>query len=493
MKAERGLQDKAYQEVRDSIGANQQNGEEQVAYYWKEGLAESPRPKVRNRSRESADNYFILDNETNSPINQWAQGDDVPRVVKRLAEKAQLKEENLSKMRQEQERIRIKELTHKPEISEYDYISLNRVPLHKRNYNTFAEKRNEEFKRNTMLREIQESESCTFAPNINKRKMDTLRAKTPTELIDWKKEKDNTLALLRMEKADIQGHECTFQPKINEKSKRMVARHNGGDGIPLRRTKNQFIEEYLKKEREELFKPKINVSSKKIIRGGYEKPAEIEVKQLKRTVRNKSAVNKKRTFSGDGEENSQNDRRYMSGMTAEAIIERYRREARPKRINVKRTWSVSGIQKKNHNINEIEVEAENYKAQKFFVNGRHTSKGESKEIVTPTKDNMNSNKKVDKRSASPVKLVHKEQSKLRSEQEREQDLCYRYDREPVYDQKFDNDFWMEYTKERNNDALKRKVEELIYRDSLEKKHPKVKRMTGKPSGMPLKQSHTAHK
>lgn len=502
MQSNKAMQNTAYTEVRDSLHATTPQTGEIIDY----SCRHPARKDHTNHSRSKGSNDFGEFTSPRSPrrsANTWGQGKGVPDVVKRLSDMSVEKQKRMEKRKLEQDQVELNEVKTKPDISPYNYKSLERVPLHMRDYNGYADKRAEDQKRSLLVKELKNKDECTFAPNINKKKSEQIRAKTPIELIEWKKEKDNMLAMMRMEKVDINGSECTFKPSINEKSKRLMEskNYNSGNGIPLRKSKKQYINDFVKKEQEDLFKPKINVSSKRITKAGYDKPAEIEVRQLKRKpVQNHP---KSATFSRNPSKDSSPIRYEKQGnplqLTADEIIERYRKEAKPKKREKKvpfiRHTSRSVIRK---SLIDKSKEKNLTMTPKKLGTGRSTSKDEVKDIMKAANDKLESQRKDHQMSKSPRKRKHQSPGEDLNAHSVTADLahtnsCYRLEREPVFNQNFNSEFWYEQVKDRNQDAFKKKVEDLIYRDSLHKKNPNTSARKSRPSEKPLKHCSTAHK
>lgn len=498
--ADSQLQSIAYREVRESLHDRDRFEHETVDYRGEIGKKKRI-GNGRNKSTDSETGTEFMGGGSDGKNGGRGRGAGVPEVVQRLGDRSLEKQEKLERLRLERDVQAAKELKHKPQITPYDYESLDRVPLHKRDYGNLAEKKTEEQKRNMLIKKLKEQDECTFSPNINKNKGENIRAKTPSELMEWRRERDNMKAMKRIENPDIGGAECTFQPSINEKSKRLAMNHNSGDGIPLRRTKQQYIEEYIKKEKEELFKPKVNVTARKIVKTGYDKPAEIEVRQINRRPRqqpSKSTI-QKRNISRDTSSHRFDPEGNPISMTAEEIIERYRREAKPKLREVKIPFSRNRSKEtiKALSADRIKKKVPVLSVPKKLGAGRSTSKDELKDILLAASKKLEREKKNQETPKSPRR---KDQIASNLDDLKTSSLtadncssnCYRFDREASLNQTFNNDHWFEQVKDRNAELMKKKVEDLIYRDSPTKKSVNSSTKKSKASGMPLKLSRTAH-
>ena len=489
-------QDIVHKEVRDCLSVTQPNSvEERVRY--------EPRPQQRLGTSTRSKSKDDLDGDRDGGFRKqemrvWNDNQDLPDVVRRLGAKASAKQEKLEKQRREENKIVMSEVKAKPQISEYDYKSLSRTPLHLRDYNNFAERKNEQMRNNIINKEKKDFKECTFSPTINKKTSDNLRAKTPNELISWKQEKDTNLALMRMENADQVGAECTFKPEINPKSRKIASNHEGAN-LPLKRSKHKYVEEFLKKEKDDLFHPKINVISEQIVKNGYKRPVEFEVKQLKK----KADQEKQRSLSQV--KGNQTKRQYQIEEykrtdytpTAEEIIERYKKDAKPRRREIKRSFTPQQVGRaKSLDMPSFEESPiKTAKEGKNLGKGSTASKEELREVLKAANDKLQKQRaaKIERSShksktPSKNKVSLEDTLKTQSVSTSNNAACYRLDREPSQKQQreFDNDYWFTHVKEKNEDHLRKQVEKLIYRDSLEKKSPSKSAKKPQDSVSPLK-------
>lgn len=503
MRADVDLQSRAYQEVRESLCASPGRPGETVDYRQRPGPRSSRinAVKIRNRDQDSdEDEPRFTAAQQRGVSNHWGQNMDEADVVKRLSDKSLEKQEKLEMFRFQQEEKAAKEHQFKPKINEYDYKSLNRVPLHMRDYQNFGEKRDEEQRKRLLMRQLQDQDECTFKPNINKN--EHLRAKTPSELIEWKRERDNMMAMKRIENPDINGTECTFKPHINEKSKRITAEYNSGSGLPLRKSKKQYVDEYLKKEREDLFKPKVNVNSKNITKSGYDKPAEIEVKQLKKKIDtnllSKSTAQSRRPSRDYSTDNHHFDE-HLTPLTAEEIIERYKREAKPQK-KIQKIPFDRNREKSTRDTKSViyDVKPAEIKQPKTVRLGKLSKNEDLNDILKAANQKLEHQRSLKSPSRSPRKK-HAESAQENNGQmipaldHTHSNNCYRFDREPAFNQAFDSSHWYENVKDRNTEVLKKKVENLIYSDKKHKKTPKSSANKSITANIPLTQHRTAHK
>lgn len=180
--------------------------------------------------------------------------------------------------------------------------SKERIPLHMRN--PLLDKQKKEMLKREQERKRAEDEmkECTFKPclisqtshvataiqtqlakqdAIAPKEVCTNSSRGPETLLQWKKDRDRKIAEIQAQNIDKDIEDCTFKPKISENSKRILAQafSNGNcttdSQMPIKLSKKDYVEEYLKKEKENMFKPKIGSKTNEIIDNGYTNVAKV--------------------------------------------------------------------------------------------------------------------------------------------------------------------------------------------------------------------------
>jgi len=289
-----------------------------------------------SRKKRAASKKRNGKNNDDSSDDGFAANDDMPINVslkdpKRFDVYSAQKEARLEKLRRDYQEAELQHLKSKPKISPYNFTK-ERVPVHQRDFNKEAESKQkllEEIKRQNGKNQY---EDCTFSPDLRKSagedSLERDRGKTVEELLEWKRERDGRMALLRMETVDKDANECTFKPKLNSKSKQIMSHYEPGT-MPIKQSKKEFIEEFLKREKTDNFKPRINSKTYEILQKGY-KPSTAQVKTLKPAYLHKQEENQQRHQSKNRNSRSASKSiKHQKSITEQEIIERFRTEAHP--------------------------------------------------------------------------------------------------------------------------------------------------------------------
>lgn len=278
-------------------------------------------------------------NEDDSSDDAFATNDDMPINVslkdpKRFDVYSAQKEARLEKLRRDQLEAEMQNLKPKPDITPYKFAK-ERVPMHQRNFNKEAQ--NKQLLLAEAKREAgsQQYRDCTFSPDLRRSvgedSLERDRGKTVEELLEWKRERDGRMALLRMETVDKDANECTFKPKLNSKSKQIMSQYEQGT-MPIKQSKKEYVEEFLKREKSDNFKPRINSKTHEILQKGY-RPAAAQVKQLKPAYllkQHEDDQNRQRSKSvRRSSRSASKDNHHLKSLTEQEIIERFRTEAHP--------------------------------------------------------------------------------------------------------------------------------------------------------------------
>lgn len=285
------------------------------------------------------------------------------------------KEERLKSLRALKQNQEMAEVKDRPTINKYDFQkyrpSFQERIIKNNGYRELSEKKKERELSRTKP-DQKELKECTFKPNIagSNRRRDLSRSisknhsetrgKSPSELIAWRGEKENRLASLRISVSkDINQHEkneCTFKPELNKRSLKLAKSHNkisqyqsGGshlyrdetsnlldeDSMPIKKPKQSFVKEYLAKEKQDFYKPKINKKTSEIIENGYKIPKTKDRPLRPELTRKYGPEGWKYTKSGyvfRGNYSLSPDRPsvYTGPRDEEGIKRRFRKEAQPR-------------------------------------------------------------------------------------------------------------------------------------------------------------------
>jgi len=159
--------------------------------------------------------------------------------------------------------------TNVPKISTFKSKRKNRIPVHKRkqeeeDFDEFLERK----RANRPAKPAQETEEYTFEPDVHMTKSKDKR--TVDDLLRWGTDKRFKLANQRLKK--YEGVNYSFKPVIDKKSKKMANKKRKGRNrvedrlIQAGRSAKKKKEEMMMNETKNLFKPDININSKKILR-----------------------------------------------------------------------------------------------------------------------------------------------------------------------------------------------------------------------------------
>ena len=241
------------------------------------------------------------------------------------------KEANLKRLREHYQARDLAEVKDKPDIG-YQSSERSRTPVHLRDGTEAFRKRDEIHYAELQRKKSKELDGCTFSPEVNGKndRGEDKCGRTAEGLIEWQKERDERVALLRMAVTDKGGENCTFKPQITEKSRKIVENQLNG-GMPIKKGKREYIEEYIKKEKQDFFKPKINQNARMIAENGYNpasprnyvKPLSPRNASRSKSVKSVSSAKPKPTIHKPKLNNIQ--------MTEDDIKQRYRKEAFPER------------------------------------------------------------------------------------------------------------------------------------------------------------------
>ena len=294
--------------------------------------AASKKRKGKNNDDDSSDEAFLVNDDM--PINVSLKD------PKRFDVYSAQKEARLEKLRRDYQEAEMQNLKTKPEISPYK-LTKERTPVHQRNYNKEAEAKQkmlEEIKRRNGTEKYKD---CTFSPDIRKsvgdESLERDRGKTVEELLEWKKERDGRMALLRMETVDKDANECTFKPKLNPKSKQIMSQYETGT-MPIKQSKKEYIEEFLKREKTDNFKPRINSKTHEILQNGY-RPGTAQIKPLRPTYLLKQQEDDQQRQKSRGRNRSSRSAsksiNLQKSLTEQEIIQKFRTEAHPSKSKKK--------------------------------------------------------------------------------------------------------------------------------------------------------------
>ena len=191
--------------------------------------------------------------QLHAPVKRIVDQDFVKRFEFYQNEKER-KLEELRKQKKEQERQKSFKAKKAPESSNAN----PRVPLHKRNYTN--ENLSKSMRHEAQNESLEEDPNLTFKPAINpggpQRSID--------DQFDWMNSRNQRIANKRVEKSGIESEELTFTPEINEKSKEIATRRKANPPeSTLKKSKEEYVKEYLEKEQKWLGKPKIGTNPQK--------------------------------------------------------------------------------------------------------------------------------------------------------------------------------------------------------------------------------------
>jgi hypothetical protein len=185
------------------------------------------------------------------------------------------------RQKEQEEAAKMKEV---PDINREYQLKNSQVPIHMRQSYDVWEGRSEQKREYQTKREQEDEAECTFVPNGRKRSL-TPKAKMDhvDKLINWKKEKDSNL----IHKITTGAYEerCTHHPQVNEKSKQMAEKRNvSGDIVDrlyqAQKARDEHVQKILEDEQKNMFAPKINSNSKKIILNSGKKSSLIKLKEV---------------------------------------------------------------------------------------------------------------------------------------------------------------------------------------------------------------------
>ena len=449
---------------------------------------------IKKGRRKGSDDDFNTDGfitTEDMPINVNAK--DPKRFEAYLAQR-EVRIEKLRRQYQEEENKNIKE---KPDITPYE-LSKDRKPVYKRNYVEESEAKSKALEEARIKKMIDQHEEHTYSPDIKKKTgYDYVeRGKTVDELMEWKKERDGRMALQRMENIDKNAVDCTFKPKLNNKSKQIMSHYEAGT-MPIKQSKKEFIEEFLKKEKNDNYKPRINSKTNEILQNGY-KLNNVEVKQLKPAyLKNemKESMSNKPSYRSKSASKSPNLR---IKITEQDIIQRFRYEADPNRIkksnqdrilSKNKAKSVRNLGSSQYSPNK--KLSSTYGSKQYFKNinrirsisqsnkKRSASKDKGARAETPKKKNTSirdlkkpivevnlrntesSSKREFDRIENAIKEDLKNSGRYRKMRQAENSTPSRSPER----KEFDDRLWYLKTKERNRENTKKRIEDIIYRDS----------------------------
>jgi hypothetical protein len=228
----------------------------------------------------------------------------VMETISKLYMAEQRKEQNVARLRKEQEMKISRELKDKPEINTSYKMAKPRVPLHRRS-STDRFERLAQIRREEEERKIRDLESeCTFNPKRStsrKRAQESMYAteggqpsntaaeqatpekpdplQTVENLLRWKESRDkNLMKLATSGKYDTV---YSFKPEINQRSQQMAERKRGPKEnqiydrlIGLKEKRDKQIFDKLEEERKHMFNPRINALSKRLAARSEERRAD---------------------------------------------------------------------------------------------------------------------------------------------------------------------------------------------------------------------------
>lgn len=466
---------------------------EVVQYY---GQLKMPQTSKAGKQRdlETYDEYGAFTDFDGGQEGRRVSTTGVPRFDRYLNDK----KAKLSKLKKEQEMKEESEMKQVPTITKYD-LPNDRVPVHKRDLAKKSESRRQLHEDGERKKRMREYEECTFSPDINRPRSkskdfdrDEITGKSANELMDWKKERDSRVALLRLGTLREDDRQCTFRPELNGKSKKIMSRYENG-GMPLKQSKKEFVEEFIKKEKEDLFKPKINMNSYDIVEKGYNAPVP---KETPRKLKPKSEKKPKSASKAKAAPTIHKNVTPRVGMTEELIKERYRTQAHPQLMHrhpssISKSIKQLALSSRGLRPDSPSRAIRNYGisprgggnlSRKFgFENVRNVGDqtGKQGNLYKDTIQQGSSvsvrkvmNSEIEKilRDANRIRRGGRSRSRgsQRSVSPREKGKS----RSPSKNKFFDDQYWMDLAKEQNDIRHKKRIDELIYKD--EHAHPSAR-------------------
>ena len=295
---------------------------------------------------------FLSNYERRNLDSLYRASTGVPRFDAYLSQK----KERMHRLQQEADRREAAELQDKPKITKYKGIQgVERLPIYKRDPRLIEDQKIQTIEQAMTQREIDDLRQCTFKPDLSRSKSrknghsqravnnrndsdsenDTREPITAVnDLISWKAERDARVAMLRMGQVDGKDAECTFQPSLNPKSRQLTQhRDQTGLALPIKQNRDAFVKEFLEREKQDMFRPKINSNAGEIRDTGYKLGQGVPIKlPAKREKKDSSPPKSARSFKKYRPTQHQ---KLAVDMDEETIKDRYRIEANPEVIQGK--------------------------------------------------------------------------------------------------------------------------------------------------------------
>ncbi len=422
------------------------------------------------------------------------------------------KEQRMRRLKQEYLAKEKAAMRDKPEIGDYD-SEKPRTPIHLRDGGEILKKRQDAYQSNIQNKASQELDECTFSPELrSKNKGEADNGRTAEALLEWKKERDERVALLRMAHTEHDTGDCTFQPQISEKSRKIMSSYNNG-AMPIKKGKKEFVEEFMKREKQDLFKPKINQNARSIVENGYTiAPPRQEIKPLspKKKLPSKSP---RSTSIHKNKPTIHKPRQKLGEKTEDEIILKYRKEATPRagfgkmsakefgysvasdvfhlgksqsRSKVRQMMDsprrsrspLSASRAQNYNYSSQISERDFARADKIARNAK-LNHSRSKSRAGQRKNHSKSKYRGSRsptRSRSPDHYIEQTlnsahsaaispRNKSPTGRNGKNNLPY-HSKQPSQNRFFDDRMWYEYVKEQNEENARKKIDGLIYHDDL---------------------------
>ena len=306
------------------------------------------RPNDRDEDFDDGDgNGFLSSYERKNLDSLYRTSTGVPRFDAYLSQR----KEKLRRLQQDADSRVAANMQDKPNITKYKGSQgVQRVPVHKRDPKQFEEQKISTIERAMTQKELDDLKQCTFKPDISKSRSRNIKstsqrnihqgpdsdaenearepATTVNQLISWKGERDARIAMLRMGQVDGKDTECTFQPSLNSRSRQLTQhRDKSSVTLPLKQNREGFVKDFIEKERQEMFRPKINSNAAEIRDQGYKLGQGVPIKMPPRRVKKEPSPPK--SVKSAKKYNPTRHQRLHFDLDEDQIKDRYRVEANP--------------------------------------------------------------------------------------------------------------------------------------------------------------------